>query len=381
VFINPKAQEAAHPPPILLLEEMVVDGKVLRPEATTDAHHSGSPPNRLRIPPGRQPVEINYTGLSFASPDKVRFRYRLEPIDAEWVEAGGRRTAYYSHLPPGEFTFRVMACNADTRWSPETTLIITVQPYLWQTSWFLALAIVGGIGLFVGLLRYAERRRYKNRLALLETQHAIERERLRISQDMHDHVGGMLTQVSQLSDLGQSEAEGVQLVKNRFERIGNQARGAVQALDEIVWATNPRNDNLASFAEYVSRFSDEFFESANVRCWQEVPTMLPSLPLRAEVRHNVFLATREAFNNVLKHSKTTEVWLRLILSDSEVSLEIEDNGYGFSSDTTAQHRNGLENMKSRLAECGGCAEITSSPGKGTKVRLRFPRPLAHKAGD
>lgn len=373
VFINPKAQEASQSPPTLLLEEMAVGGQILRPDANTGADHSGLSQPRLRIPPGRRPVEINYTGLSFAAPERVRFRYRLDPYDEDWVEVGGRRTAYYSFLPPGDFTFRVMACNADTVWSPETTLAITVQPYLWQTGWFVALAALAGIGLFAALLRFLERRKYTRRLAALETRHAVERERLRISQDMHDHIGGMLTQVSQLSDLGQSDAEGASLVKNRFERIGHQARGAVQALDEIVWATNPRNDNLASFAEYVSRFSDEFFEGANVRCWQEIPGKLPQLPLRADVRHNVFLATREAMNNVLKHSKATEVWLRLGLAASEVSLEIEDNGYGFNPDEASQPGNGLENMRSRLAECGGSAEITSTPGRGTKVQLHFPR--------
>ncbi len=157
------------------------------------------------------------------------------------------------------------------------------------------------------------RRRYRLRLARLQTLNAIERERLRISKDMHDHVGGMLTQMSQLSDLGLNETEDQALVKHRLERIGNRSRVAVQALDEIVWATNPKNDNLASFAEYVSRFCDEFFEYTNIRCWQEVPATFPALPLRADIRHNVFLAVREAFNNALKHSKCTEVWLRMKL--------------------------------------------------------------------
>jgi signal transduction histidine kinase len=189
---------------------------------------------------------------------------------------------------------------------------------------------------------------------------------------MHDDIGSILTQVSQLSDLGQSEAGGQPAARGQFERIGTQARGAVQALDEIVWATNPKNDNLPRFAEYVCRFADEFFEDTAVRCWQEVPTDLPNVPLGAEVRHNVFLAVKEAFNNVLKHSGAREVWLRLAVVDSRVGLEIVDNGRGFNPQQTAPGRNGLPNMMSRLAECGGQAEIISQAGQGAKLRFSFP---------
>jgi signal transduction histidine kinase len=189
---------------------------------------------------------------------------------------------------------------------------------------------------------------------------------------MHDHVGGVLTQVSQLSEMGLNETADKALVKNRFERIGSRVRVAVQALDEIVWATNPKNDNLASFTEYVSRFSDEFFEYTNIRCWQEVPTTLPALPLRTDIRHNVFLAVREALNNALKHSKCTEVWLRLGFENGEVTLEVEDNGCGFTVGETAAGSNGLENMWARLAEERGKTIVTSTPGKGTRVRFIFP---------
>jgi signal transduction histidine kinase len=189
---------------------------------------------------------------------------------------------------------------------------------------------------------------------------------------MHDHVGSVLTQVSQLTDMGLNETDDQALVKKRFERIGNRARLAVQALDEIVWATNPKNDNLASFAEYVSRFSDEFFEYTDIRCWQEVPATLPAMPLQADVRHNVFLAVREALNNALKHSRCAEVWLKMSLEHGEVTLRIEDNGVGFAPAQTAPGGNGLVNMEARLAECGGRAELASAPGKGTRVSFIFP---------
>jgi signal transduction histidine kinase len=172
--------------------------------------------------------------------------------------------------------------------------------------------------------------------------------------------------------MAQSASSAAPDARGQFQRIGTHARAAVQALDEIVWATNPRNDNLPRFAEYVSRFADEFFDSSPIRCWQEVPSEMPDLPLRADLRHNVFLAIREAFHNVLKHSNATQLWLRLTYEDSNVRLEIEDNGQGFSSEEAQGSGNGLGNMKRRLSECGGRAEIKSTPGQGTIIRFEFP---------
>ncbi|MGO8930452.1 MAG: two-component regulator propeller domain-containing protein [Limisphaerales bacterium] len=381
VLLDPHRQETSAPPPNVLLEEVLVDGKVRtsearpvgKPDRSTAESGDALPAREITIQPGGRELELHYTGISFGSPEKLRFRYRIQGLDRDWVEAGERRTAYYHHLAPGSYLFTVLACNADGVWSKDKPLLyLTVEPYVWESTWFRIVAAVGALGLLAGSARLVERRRYKRRLALLETRHAVERERLRISQDMHDDIGSILTQVSQLSDLGQSEGGAQPPARGLFERIGAQARAAVQALDEIVWATNPKNDNLPRFAEYVCRFADEFFEDTTVRCWQEVPTDLPNVPLRADLRHNVFLAVKEAFSNVLKHSRTTEVWLRLVLVDSRVSLEIEDNGLGFNPQQTSPGGNGLDNMQTRLAECGGEAEILSHPGKGTKLRFGFP---------
>ena len=382
VLVDPHRQETNAPPPNVLIEEVLVNGQILTPHTAPEGklHDRGATKTKdsrrvraITIPPGGRELELQYTGISFGSPEKLRFRYQMQGLDRDWVEAGERRTAYYHHLAPGRHVFDVLACSADGVWSQQaSSLDITVRPYFWETTWFRIPVAVGVLGLLAGGARLIERRRYKRRLAALETRNAVERERLRISQDMHDDIGSILTQVSQLSDLGQSEDGAQPPARGLFERIGAQARAAVQALDEIVWATNPKNDNLPRFAEYVCRFADEFFEDTGVRCWQEVPTDLPNVPLGAELRHNVFLAVKEAFSNVLKHSRAKEVWLRLALVDSQASLEIEDNGRGFNPQQTAPGGNGLENMKTRLAECGGQAEIISQAGQGAKLRFSFP---------
>jgi ligand-binding sensor domain-containing protein/signal transduction histidine kinase len=360
-------------PPTALIEEVLVNRRPqpLTPNAV--APTDTAPSFRLTLRPGERDLEIHYTAIQFFAPEKIGFRYRLTGLEDEWTDAGWRRTAYYSRLDPGDYTFRVQACNVDGVWHEQASLLtFTVPPFFWETATFRALAVLALAGSGSGALGWVLRRRYRRRLDRLQLVNAVERERLRISKDMHDQVGGMLTQVSQLSDMALGEFEQQDQVKGRLERIGRRSRAAVQALDEIVWATNPKNDNLASFAEYVSRFGDEFFEASPVRCWQEVPTDLPALPLRADIRHNVFLAVREACNNTLKHAKATEVWLRLAFVDHRVRIEIEDNGRGFNPEQVPPGGNGLENLRARMAEENGTASITSSPDKGTVVRLDFP---------
>jgi len=373
VVIDPRQQEMDAQPPPVMVEEVRVDRQTQEIRPQTDRHADTSPV-ALVIAPGAREIDFHYTALNFSAPENIHFRFKLDGLDSDWVEAGTRRVAYYQRIHPGNYVFRVLACNADGIWSAAgAALAVTVQPFFWQTDWFLVVVGLVSVVLLAGTINGLVRRRYQRRLAQVETRNAIERERLRISQDMHDDIGGILTRVSMLSDAGQSLP--AVTASQQFERIGSQVRAAVVALDEIVWATNPKDDNLSRFAEYVGRFADECFEGAPVRCWQDIPTDLPFLPLRADVRHNVFLAVKEALNNVLKHSGATEVWLRLTLVEGRVSLEIQDNGRGFARESMPSGGNGLHNMRSRLAECGGTVELASSHGKGVTIRFAFPMPL------
>jgi ligand-binding sensor domain-containing protein/signal transduction histidine kinase len=373
VFVNPNEPATASPGPKALLEEVLVGGHPQAIDARASEATNAPTTASLTIAPGERDVELRFTAIDFSAPEKIGFRYRLEPIDKDWTKAGDRRTVYYPHLAPGNFVFHVQACNANGSWSEQDTKVaLAVLPFFWETAWFHAAVWLAGVVFFAGILWLRLRRRYRLRVARLQAINAIERERLRISKDIHDQVGGVLTQVSQLTDMGLNETGDEALVKKRFERIGDRARVAVQSLDEIVWATNPKNDNLASFAEYVSRYSDEFFEYTSIRCWQEMPTALAALPLRADVRHNVFLAIREAFHNVLKHSKATEVWLKMSFNNEQATVKIEDNGCGFEPAQPRAGGNGLGNMQARLEESGGTAVCLSTPGKGTTIIFTFP---------
>jgi len=162
-----------------------------------------------------------------------------------------------------------------------------------------------------------------------------------------------------------------------IRRIYDTARELTRSMDEIVWAVSPRHDTLESLAAYLEKFAQDWLTSAGIRCRLDLPLQFPEWRLTSEMRHNVFLAFKEALHNAVKHSGASEVLIRLAAKEKSFELVVEDNGRGFAVGETikkvqdrqgrAASGNGLDNMRRRLESVGGSAEIQSAPGAGTKV--------------
>ncbi|HEV2438032.1 MAG TPA: sensor histidine kinase, partial [Verrucomicrobiae bacterium] len=205
-----------------------------------------------------------------------------------------------------------------------------------------------------------------------ERQGELEKERARIARDLHDDLGATLTQIRFLSALESRDAQVPEGARGRMGQISEKSREMVASLDEIVWAVNPTNDSLPSLANYLCHFAEEFFQPTPVRCRLDVDDSLPPAALTSEVRHNLYLAVREALNNISKHSQATEVWLRIKFQQPELRILIEDNGRGFSPAAGAPSGEGLANMRRRLEEIGGRFEFSTQPGAGTTYRFWLP---------
>jgi signal transduction histidine kinase len=376
---NPEEAKVNQLPPPVIIENMLADGRTVTPFPVGDAP--------LHIPPGPRRFEFRYTALSFVVPEKVRFKYRLEGLEPDWVDAGTKRSANYSHIPPGSYTFHVIACNSEGVWNDSgATLAFTVQPYFWQEWRFripAGLAAVASLaGAVAGIVLWIARRRMRLKLERLERLRAVERERARIAQDIHDNLGANLTRISLLSQSANSELENPAQAAVQLERIYGTARELTRAMDEIVWAVNPQYDTLDSLASYLGNFAQEFLGSLDIRCRLDVPLQLPQWPVTAEVRHNLFLAFKEALHNVVKHAAASEVQVALKLEANQLTLTVADNGRDFVVNDPApkpptnpdriMHGHGLPNMKRRLAEIGGACEVHGEPGQGTTVTFRVP---------
>jgi signal transduction histidine kinase len=367
--VDPHHVSPVPPPPAVLVEEVFLSGRRVhdRSDATDD------PTARLKIPPGTGPLDIGYTALNFTALDRVRFRYHLVGLDEAPVEAGNARIARYNHLPPGKYEFQVAARTEGGAWSDFSTgLAIEMLPHYWQTSWFQLLAVVAVLGATAAIARVVILRRVERRLAVLERQRALEAERSRISQDLHDDLGTSLMEIKFLSTVAGSPSRSPAEVKECLADINHKSLELVKALDEIVWAVNPKNDSLRNLVNYLCLFAQEFLGTASIQCRLEVPPGLPDLPLNAEQRHTLFLVTKEALANAAKHSGATELWLRVALNGARLRLAIEDNGRGFDPAAINTDRNGLKNIRHRMNHLGGRATIHSAANRGTRVELELP---------
>ena len=207
-----------------------------------------------------------------------------------------------------------------------------------------------------------------------ELQHAAEAERSRIARDLHDELGTGLTEVSLLAGTGVCDFPGMALNNDRFRAIAEKARSLVSGLDVIVWAIDPKRNSLQSFADYLGRYAFELFSATSIVCRFNIPMECEAVALNETARHSLFLAVKEALNNVIRHASATEVELQISQSVSRLQVIIADNGRGFDQDTV-RRGNGLANLKARLEALNGQCDIESRVGKGTTISLTIPLPL------
>ena len=378
VVINPENLHDNLEPPTVLLKRVELDDKTVAqyggPIPVQPAIDLEKPEASLTFPPGHRRLEFEFAALSFGAPENVHFQYQLEGFDYGWIEAGMQRTVGYSRLAAGNYRFRVRACNGDGVWNENgVALPFVVTPFFWQTWWF-QLASIPAVGLIAILIvRYIITRRLHLRLRALEQESALAKERARIARDIHDDVGGSLTQIKLLFELAQMRRQ----QPDKIDALGEEGlvatRRIIKSLDEIVWAVNPRNDSLPHLIEYIGQFAVEFLDRANIRCRVDLPPKPPEWDMSPEARHNLFLVVKETLNNIVRHSRAKEVWLRINVVDQFLNISVEDDGCGFAAAPVNGSSDGLKNITQRMQDIGGQSRIESKTGTGTRVFLIFPR--------
>lgn len=372
--IDPRSTPQRHPAPPTVIEAVRVDG-VETPVAGSGAR------SVVALPPGSRRVEIDYTGLSLAAPQRLRFRHRLEGAERGWAEAGPQRTAYLGYLRPGDYTFRVQAeSGAGTdAVAGEAAVRLHVEPFFWETAWFAGLVAGSALLLVAGIVFAIQHARHRRRLEQIARQQAIERDRTRIAHDLHDEIGSGLTQLSILSHAALAAAAQPGKSAGHLREIQQTTTEMTEAIDEIVWAVNPRHDSLESLLAYLGRVVQEFARRANLTCHFDVPLDLGPLEVTAEYRHELYLVLREALHNVSKHAAASTIWFSVRRENDEFRFRLEDNGRGFppaESPPAEGRRGGLgrQSMERRLARLGGRLVAGDRPGGGAVVEFRVRLP-------
>ncbi len=359
VGLDPAALSHERSPPLVYIDSVAIDGHI---ETT------GEP---ISVSPGNHRLDFNFVALNFSAPERVRVRHQLVGYDADWIETLADHTATYAHVPPGHYEMKVIACNQDGVWNNVGAAIgLVVAPSWWQTTAFAFGAPLVFILIVIWAVRAWSHRRLRLRLIQLEHENALERERARIARDLHDELGGSLTQIRLLTERMKRHSDDP-VFKNFAAQLSARARRLASELESIIWTVSPKNNTWDRLASFMGQFALKFFRETSVICTVHGIDEIPTLPLRPEEQHNLLAFVKEAMNNTLKHAHATRVTLTFSAKDGMFSLILSDDGIGFDPQASNLAAcNGLSNMRARVREIGGECTIESATGQGTRISLR-----------
>jgi signal transduction histidine kinase len=324
----------------------------------------------LKIPAGHVHFQFDFAGLSFTAPQKVRYRYKLEGFDRNWTEAGTRRTAYYTNIPPGRYTFRVQAANNDGLWNTAgAALAFELRPHFYQTIWFYALLLAALVGIVVLFLRLRLRRAEGEFRAVLG-------ERSRIAREIHDTLAqgyvGISVQLEVLAELlrhNKTEAAAKHLDLTR-----GYVRDGLAEARQSIWALRSQDSNETTLPVRLRRL----VEAASGHGLEAKFSLFGAYrPMPPDTEREFLRVAQEAIHNVKKHAGARHLFVQLEYRPSEVALEVRDDGSGFAAGPERESSSGhygLTGMKERAAAIDGTLEVDSEPGIGTTVRLRTAMP-------
>ena len=349
-------------PPLMAIERFGVDDKP-QPVAALLGSESGP----LRIAAGSRRFAFDYAALSFSAPDKVRFRYQLKGFDHTWIDAGSQRSAYYTNLPPGRYTFRVMACNNDGFWSAApASLSFRLQPYFYQTFWFYVLLLLA-----IGLLAYGI---YLWRLRQVESRfNAVLAERNRIAREIHDTLAQGFVAVSvQLQIVGRTLSQSSEVARRHLDQAQELVRSGLDDARRSIWELRSQSSENQDFASQLMQMAERITISSDIKTQVEVHGAYRPLPALTE--SELLRIAQEAVTNVVRHAAATRIDILLDFTRRRVNMTIADNGRGFAVDMPSVDGGhfGITGMSERAQQIGGRVTVTSKEGEGTQVHVEAP---------
>ena len=321
-------------------------------------------------------IILNFDGVSLKDGENINYQYRLEGVDDQWSSLTDQHSVTYGHLTPGKYTFEVKAINDEgvASLSP-ATLIFKIVPPFWHEWWFILISImIIGSTVFI-FLKYRIKR-------IIE----IERIRSRIATDMHDEIGSGLTRIAFLSDIiGKKAISNIDNSEIKsfseldivpsLQRVGNIARELVDSMGDVIWSINPSHDSVISLIQKMKAYSQEICDNMGISLIFDSSEQVRKLNLSTshapEILRSILLITKEALNNIVKHSQCTEVIIKINADKKTIYLAIEDNGCGFEVSQKV-YGNGLANMRNRALKVNGTCVIKSQLNKGTSIFLNIP---------
>jgi signal transduction histidine kinase len=349
--------------PSAVIERVVADGRQVQPSG------------QLVLPPGDGKLEIYYSAIRLRSQERVRFRYKLEGFDPDWTEAFGRRAAYYTNLPPGEYRFRVAAFEMSEPQSvSETTVRIDWQPHFYRTAWFFTLCLALLLAAAWGAYRFHLRQIHARFEGVLE-------ERSRVAREMHDTLiqgcGAVSALLEASSTLGDSAPE---MRQELLDCARAQVRTTIDEARRAVWNLRQKPATGDGIGSTLSQIAQQVSLESRIPILCETDGK-PSA-LDQEVERELLMVAREALHNAVQHARPRNVQLRLCFDRRKVRLRVVDDGCGFElagANSPSSDHYGLVCMRERIERLGGRFILQSKPGEGTQIEVAIPLRKAAEA--
>lgn len=327
----------------------------------------------IAVVAGDNTLEFEFIGIDYNDPSACKLRYRLIGADETWVEINNPGKARYVRLAPGNYTFEVMAANANGDWSKVVRSVeLKIAAFWWQWKWLQALFVVGLIGTIIMMVRLQVKRSLYKKQQLLEKELSIIRERERITADLHDDVGATLSSLNIYGDLAHSIWDAnPQKSKEMVGKIAGQSRELMLRMSDIIWSMKTVENGTNGLTPRIKNFAQELLWGKGIEVEIQIDESTMSGVSNPMIRKNIILIIKEALNNAAKYSEAKKVIILLEKRGEMLALEIADDGKGFEMGLEIKG-NGLDNMATRCRQMGGIFGLQSIPGKGTTITCSIP---------
>lgn len=361
--VDPNIVESNGLAPNVVIESIAVDREIRVPSG-----------GQIEISPAQEYLDITYTALSLIKSDQIPFRYKLEGLDQEWVEAGIRRTVNYSHLPPGDYIFRVTAANTDGVWNTtgSSLRIVVVAPFYKTARFWISVAVALAFLIFL-LYRYrisqlkklAARQQAFSR-QLIESQ---EGERTRIAREIHDGLSQNLLVIKNRAKLGRL-IEGKDQTDEQFFEIQESVTEALSEVRSIAYNLRPLHLERLGLTSTLEEMIDEIRSVSGIDIEYKIESVDGRFSAENEI--NFYRIVQELLNNIVKHSQATKALVNIANINGNIALTIQDNGTGFDIETAKEKRGlGLSGIAERIKILGGSQAINSESGQATTVAIEI----------
>ena len=323
--------------------------------------------NNSEIAAGQSRFDFYYTAPSFVAPENIRFKYKLEGFDRDWIDSGTRRIASYTNLRPGNYRFRVIACNSDGLWNETgATFSFYLKPYFYQTIWFYLLILL--------TLAFIGWQIYRFRLRQMQAQFkAVLAERTRIAREIHDNLAQEMLGISvQLEVVARTLPPTAESAKSHLDRVRILVRHAISEARRYVWDLRSQELEKSDLPKALTDTARRLTSDTGIQVQVAVHGTFRPLPPRVE--ENILRLTQEAINNAVKHANAEHIFVNLGFEPKGLQLAIRDDGKGFNYDGTENGKDhfGLVGMRERAEQMGGSLWIYSANGSGTEVIVDVP---------